>query len=195
MFDDKDKYIKQEIGNDVINLARQGDRSCFEQMIRFYGDFVFNVSFRILGNKEDAKDVSQEVFLILHRYLRGFQGRSTLKTWLYRVAVNQSLNYIKKQKKQLMKCEEYDEQKHAQAKDIKIDFLKQEDCIENRVNFLLSKLSDEQRVCMVLRSVDGLSYQQIAEVLGVNVNVVRSRLKRGREKLLSCKKGIEDAVM
>ncbi|MFH0754395.1 MAG: sigma-70 family RNA polymerase sigma factor [Candidatus Omnitrophota bacterium] len=180
----------QDISEDVIMRAKRGDTDAFEEILRTYGDLVYNVSLRVLRLREDAQEVSQEVFLTIHKKLRDFQGRSSLKTWIYRITINAAINYSKRTGKTKGRTVEYDETYDALVRDVAIRELEEGEYAHNVVNRLLGMLSTEQRVCMVLRNIEGLTYEQIAQTLGVDINAVRSRLKRARDKVLALKKEV-----
>ncbi|MBF0121874.1 MAG: RNA polymerase sigma factor [Candidatus Omnitrophica bacterium] len=178
----------QDIAQDVIMRAAHGDRDAFEDILRAYGDLVFNVSLRVLRHRQDAEEVSQEVFLTLHKKLRDFEGRSSLKTWIYRITMNVAINYLKRTARMKDKTVAYDDEvleQEGRAPDVV-----EKEYTENVIQRLLESLSPEQRACIVLRSIEGLSYQQIAETLGIDINSVRSRLKRAREKMLAMKEEV-----
>jgi len=176
----------EEISQETIIAAAEGNIKAFEAIFAAHSSFVYNIALRMTSAPEDAKDITQEVFLLLHRKLGGFKFQSALKTWIYRVTVNQTITYLKSKK----------HKKHASYDD-GMDSLcnngsfRQDIEAQETVSLLLEKLTPEQRICVVLRNVKGLSYAEIADSVGVNADVVRSRLKRAREKLASLKKEVE----
>src|SRR5208283_2881820 len=139
------------------------------------------------NNREDALEVSQEVFMIIHDKLKTFRFESSFKTWVYRITANYAINFAKKSSR--TKTVPYEEGCGTNAvpneAEARINQEHQSQVIEN----LLGAISPDQRACVVLRNIEGLSYQEIAKTLNININTVRSRLKRAREKLLSVKKG------
>lgn len=175
----------QEITDDILTKASQGDVGCFKEIYKAAGGFVYNVAFRVVGSKEDAEEVTQEVFLTLHRKLKEFRFQSSFKTWVYRITVNHAINYAKKAKKDRHNAVEYDKNLNAVpvAAQARADMEQKEK--EHLVKTLLSNLNPDQRACVVLRNIEGLSYQEIAASLGININTVRSRLKRAREALMT----------
>src|SRR3990172_11636710 len=177
----------ENITKDILGLASEGDIDSFEKIYRAACGFVYNVVLRVTGNREDAEEITQDVFLKVYRNLKNFKFSSSFKTWLYRITVNTALNHHRKELKQqkYKTLNDYDcktEITPCQSKDI-------EDNEESKhqADKLLVQLSADQRTCVVLRNIEGLSYQEIADVLKINVNTVRTRLKRAREKLLSLK--------
>ncbi|RCK79642.1 MAG: RNA polymerase sigma factor RpoE [Candidatus Ozemobacter sibiricus] len=171
----------------MIERAKAGDARAFAAIYHAYAALVFSVALRISRVWQDAEEITQEVFLTLFRKFSQFNFLSSLKTWLYRIAVNTALNarrgHLREEARRLVY------QKSAiLGRGAVTDPAAQVEA-EAEANALLDLLPPEQRVCLVLRTIEGLSYQEIAEVLQININTVRSRLKRGRETLLAWKQG------
>ena len=177
----------QEISQDILVKASQGDFESFEVLYKAASSFVYNVAYRVVGNREDAEEITQEVFLTVHRKLKDFRFQASFKTWIYRVTLNSAINYAKKVSKERNRTVEYDENLNAVGvpEEIRKDLDRESHQIT--IDTLLNMLNPEQRACVVLRNIEGLSYQEIAEALGININTVRSRLKRGREALMALK--------
>ncbi len=183
------------LSKNEIQQAAQGESEAFERLYRASSGFVYNVAYRIANDREAAEEITQEVFITVYRKLKGFRWQSSLKTWLYRITVNVALNYVKRESRKKENTVELSEDL-AQAPEK--DPLKQRidrEHQEEQVLSLLKALNPDQRACLVLRDLEGLSYEEIARTLEVNLNTVRSRLKRARERLLSLsREGISDAV-
>jgi RNA polymerase sigma-70 factor (ECF subfamily) len=179
----------QDISEDILIKASQGDLSAFEEIYKCSAGFVYSVSFRLLSNKEDAEEVTQEVFMNIYRSLKDFRFDSSFKTWVYRISVNTAINYSKKiSKHRHDSLNRKETLEWTSGEDIrqKIDASAQEAEAMN----LLKNLPQDQKTCLVLRSMEGLSYQEIADVLSIPINTVRTRIKRARETML-IKKGVE----
>lgn len=166
---------------DLLERARQGDLSAFREIYNRTSGFVFNTARRIAGSKENAEEITQDVFVSAHRNLGQFRGAASLKTWLYRITVNMSLNKVKSRqaKQKEVPYEEYMDTGREDQPDQGL--LLQES--ERRVQALLNTLSAEFRACMVLREIEQLSYEDIAVALNTNINTVRTRLSRARRQL------------
>jgi RNA polymerase sigma-70 factor, ECF subfamily len=166
----------------TIREARRGDLAAFARIYQTFADLVNNVAYRIVGNREDAEEITQEVFLLVYRKLDRFQFQSSLKTWIYRIAVNTALTRRKQRSVEAERRENYE---RSVADRVRLDRTDPTPAANDRVQALLDRLPPEQRACLILRSIEGLSYQEIAEALEVNLNTVRSRLKRARENLMA----------
>lgn len=175
------------ISDDIVRKAGEGDLRSFEAVYKATSGFVYNVALRVVNNREDAREVAQEVFLTMHRKLNSFRFESSLKTWIYRITVNCALNYAQKAAKTRNKETQYQDTFMCVAEDKNIA---EEEETGEAINELLAKINPEQRACVVLRSIEGLSYQEIAQTLQININTVRSRLNRAREKLLTLRRKV-----
>lgn len=180
-----------EITRDVITAAAGGDMAAFEVIYKAYSGFVYNVALKMIRNDFDAEDVTQEVFITLYNKLSQFRFESSLKTWVYRITVNYSINYAKKRSRERKKTVVFDD---ARQLDVSLPVVQPVEPREDSA-FLMSRLLDrlepDYRIYIVLREVEGLSYEEIATTLRVNINTVRTRLRRARERLLIAKKEVE----
>ncbi len=175
----------QEIPQDILIKASKGDIEAFEKIYRLTSSYVYNIAFRISNNKDEAEDITQDVFLKIYNNLKYFQFRSAIKTWIYRITLNTAINASKKRSKELTRRADYDEGiLYKPTSDILRERLDREEN-EVLVGRMLSLLNPEQRACVILRDIQGLSYKEIAQTLRININTVRSRLKRARETLLN----------
>ncbi len=180
----------QDISDDIIVQASEGDLAAFEVIYKAMSGFVYNVALRIICNREDAQEVTQEVFLIMHQKLKEFRFESSLKTWMYRIAVNCALNSFRKTANLKNKFVEYEDTPETVI-DSETHQAIEKEHFNTLVDKALSVLNPKQRACIVLRNIEGLSYEEIAKALGVNVNTVRSNLKRAREKMLFTHKRVD----
>ncbi|MFH1645526.1 MAG: RNA polymerase sigma factor [Candidatus Omnitrophota bacterium] len=180
-----------DISRNIIIRASEGDIDAFEEIYRGYSGFVYNVALRVISDKQYAEEVTQDVFLTIYKKLLDFNFKASFKTWVYRIAVNTSINYAKKNQKHRNRTVEFDEKAFlVQEKGgVKEDIEREYD--KKIIDRLLGFLSPEQRVCIVLRHIEEMSYEEISQVLDVNINTVRTRLKRAREKLLSLDKEVK----
>ena len=180
----------EEVTESVIRRAAAGDVDAFEIIYRRYSRFVYNVAFRVVRTREAAEEVVQEVFMAVYRKLKDFRFRASLKTWLYRITVNTAVNTARKQSREQDRMRMYKDQMTAGEIFPGMEAAADKEYAEKTVRVLLGHLNPDQRACLVLRSIEGLSYQEIAETLKININTVRSRLKRARETLLALRKEV-----
>ena len=181
----------QDIALDTLELASHGDMGAFEQIYKAASSFVYNIAFRITRNSANAEEVTQDVFLKIYHNLKGFQFRSAFKTWVYRITVNTAINRYRKSIKEAKNrvdnngiIESFPGSNSTAEGVIRSDN-------EARLNALLATLSPEHKACLILREIEGLSYQEMAAALRFPVNTVRSRLKRARQALLDeARKGL-----
>ncbi len=176
---------------EVIEKAKNGDIKAFEAIYATYAGFVFNVVFGIVQNRDSAEDVTQQLFIRLYDKLRSFRYGARLKTYIYRMAVNMAINEYKRlrrQRKRLVSMEEVGELHQLADRDAIQDGRDKELAYQ-----LLSRLSPEHRTVIVLREMEGLSYEDIASTLNININTVRSRLSRARQVLMAAFREIKDA--
>lgn len=180
----------KDIEDNIIRRAAEGDAEAFEAIYRAYSGFVYSVAFRMVSDKDAAAEVTQDVFLTVHRKLKGFGFLAGLKTWLYRVTFNLSVNYIRKRANEVNRRAQYDDntdtrQAHGSADN---GLIRSED--KSIIEKLLKAINPDQRACIILRHMQGHSYEEIAQILKVNINTVRTRLKRAREKFLAIRKEV-----
>jgi len=174
-----------EIDQQTIQKAVEGDLGAFEHIYRSTSGFVYGLALRLLRDPQDAAEVTQDVFMKVYRKLKDFRFQSSLKTWLYRIAVNTALNA--RRRSGLRRSREVgmdDDILALQAAPMtslpSVGALKRQ-----RLEFILSRLTPDHKTVLLLRETEGLSYQEIADILKVNLNTVRTRLKRARQQLIA----------
>ncbi|MCH9648996.1 MAG: sigma-70 family RNA polymerase sigma factor [Deltaproteobacteria bacterium] len=170
---------------DLVQRHRYGDSEALGEVYHRYGDMVFNLAYRMSGDRELAADFTQETFLRVHRSLGRFHGRSTLKTWIYRVALNHCRSRLSRRRWKPVPLAEESERGGPQLVDERRD-PEQRALSTDRQRIVeegLQLLPPVFREAVVLCDLQGLSYEEIASVLGVRIGTVRSRIARGREKL------------
>jgi len=168
--------------NRLIKECREGSTAAFGELVLRYQDRLYNTVLRLMNNAEDARDVVQEAFLHAYLSLHSFKGDSLFFTWLYRIAINTAISMKRKQKPALRLAantagtlDPLDPSVGSgpgQALEMREE--------ERRLQDALGKLSVEHRAVLVMKDVDGKKYEEIAEVLGVPVGTIRSRLHRAR---------------
>ncbi len=170
---------------DLATRHRYGDPQAFEEVYGRFAQMVFNLAYRMSGTVEEAEDLAQEVFLRVHRHLGRFNGRSALKTWIYRVTLNHCRSKLGRKRYATQPLAEENEGEGARLVDERRtpESMAMAHDTNRRVNAALSQLKPVFREAVVLRDLQGLAYEEIAEVLKVRIGTVRSRIARGRERL------------
>lgn len=163
----------------LVEWAQNGDREAFSELVRRHQAAVYRSCYRILGNREDAKDASQEAFLRAYRKLDTFQGRSAFKTWMLRLAMNISLN--ERSRSRTLPAD------IALAEAIPGPETPEAELVKSEAADLLHKalqlVQPNHRAAVVLRDLEGLTYQETAESLGVPEGTAKSWANRGRGRL------------
>lgn len=173
----------------LVQKAKAGDRDAFAALVSAYEGKIYNLALRYLGNREDAMDASQEVFLRVFRFLPGFQEESGFSTWIYRIGVNVCKDMLAKRAKRgelsLELPDEEEDYRTAEVADSRYDpedIVEQADLRESLAE-AIGQLPQQQREMIVLRDIQGLSYEEIGQVLSLEAGTVKSRLSRARENL------------
>jgi RNA polymerase sigma-70 factor, ECF subfamily len=176
--------------SELVNELQAGSEAAFDWLVTHYHAPVFNLILGMLGDPTDAADGTQEVFLKAFKGIRNFRQGSSLKTWLYRIAIREALNYRRWFKRHLQKNVSIDaepEEGHAklEIEDMNatpFDRLASRE-IQSVVQDALNQVPDVFRSAVILRDLEGLSYEEVAEVLECSVGTVKSRILRGRRAL------------
>ena len=181
-------WVRDE-GELVLEL-QAGSDAAFDYLVTYYHSSVYNLVYGILSDRADAADVTQEVFLQVFRGIRGFRGGSSLKTWLYRISVRQALNHRRWcwRHHRLQTSIDAEGQESGSALELKDgEATPFEQCaaheMQAAVRRALGDVPPVFRSAVILRDLEGLSYEEIAEVLEVSVGTVKSRIMRGRRML------------
>lgn len=170
---------------ELVVRHRAGDGRAFDEVYNRYAGMVYGLALRLSANAPEAEDLTQEVFLRIYRHLGGFRGGSTLKTWVYRVALNQCRSRFGRFRPPTQGLFEEGVEDAPQLRDPSRG--PEERALSNdtarRVGAALARLPLVFREAVVLRDLEGLAYEEIAGATGVRVGTVRSRIARGREQL------------
>jgi RNA polymerase sigma-70 factor (ECF subfamily) len=174
----------------LVTELQAGSDAAFDWLVTYYHAGVYNLVYGILSDGADAADVTQEVFLRAFRGIHGFRQGSSLKTWLYRISVRQALNHRRwcwRHHRQQVSIDAEVEGKNPalDLKDLEATPLEQVEAAEMQsvVRRALARVPDVFRSAVILRDLEGLSYEEVAEVLEVSVGTVKSRILRGRRDL------------
>lgn len=178
----------QDSEEELLKLARSGNQAAFGKLVDRYYEMVYAVAFGVLHHREAARDAAQETFIKAHRELSHFEGKSKFKTWLYRITVNTAIDE-QRRKKPLESLDATDASDDDEApviiKDTAADPSQKAEQSELRgfIMQALEALSTDHRAVLVLREFQGLSYEEIAEALNVEIGTVMSRLFYARKKM------------
>ena len=178
----------------LVKQFQSGDQQAFDEILRRYQDKVLNTCFRFLAREDDARDATQDIFIKVYHALPSFKPKAKFSTWLYRIAVNHSLNVVRSNKRRLwmksfsMATDQNELGIIANGKDPHTKMERDERAA--LVQRALEKLNQEQRVAVILHRFEGLSYKEVAEVMNTSVSSVESRLFRARQKLANLLKDV-----
>lgn len=169
----------------AVRRCQNGEIEGLEVLYGVYAERVFRTCLRILGDQAEAEDQAQEVFVRVFEQIRRFDGRSRFATWLYRLAVNHTLNRLRQHKRRLSRLRDLVHPVEVPQGDLPDRGVLQAESAD-RVQALLGQLSTDHRTILVLREIEELAYAEIAEILGIAKGTVMSRLHRARQELKRC---------
>lgn len=188
---EKDIAAEQDSARELVYLEAGLD---FEELFQRFHGMVFQLGYRVMGDREEALDLAQEVFLIVFQRLNRFRGESSLKTWIYRITVNLAANRCRWWNRlrrrgtisldaHLSRHDQRDLTDLLEAGDVSPeDSLVQKE-ERARIEHSILQLPMLQRIAVIMRDIEGLSYEEIAEATQVSLGTVKSRIARGREEL------------
>ncbi|HZR18803.1 MAG TPA: sigma-70 family RNA polymerase sigma factor [Verrucomicrobiae bacterium] len=174
----------------LVKRARQGDLGAYDELVRRYQERIYATVYHMTSNHEDANDLAQEAFIKAYQALKSFKGGSSFYTWVYRIAVNKTINFLKQRKN---RC-------HLSLDDLDFNAEHDPDLValisektprreinlaelHEKLNEAMQKLSEPHRLVVTLHDVQGLSHEEIAEIMECNIGTVRSRLFYARQQL------------
>jgi RNA polymerase sigma-70 factor, ECF subfamily len=174
----------------LIQRCAAGDEAACSELVAEHQRMVYQLSLNLLADHNEALDLSQEVFLRVFRTIHGFRGQSALRTWIFRIVVNQARNrqrwWRRRHRSQQVSLDEHISahgELPAQGNGGSPDRILGQKQLAERIRTSLDRLPFDQRTAIVLREIDGLSYEEIGFSLGIAVGTVKSRLARAREAL------------
>ncbi len=175
----------------IIDKLKQGDEKAFRELVDNYRQMVINTCFGLLHDKEDAEDVAQDVFIEVFRSVHKFRADSKLSTWLYRIAVNRSLNFIRDNKKRrwFRSFDEDTDQKKSSSKELASDdsggpeFDLESSQRARLLHEAIDSLPKNQRVAFTLNKYEDLAYKEISEVMKLSISSVESLIHRAKKNL------------
>ncbi len=176
--------LTNEQEKDLVVRCQDGDKRAMETLILHYQQWVYNIAYGMLGTREDASDMAQEVFLWLWEHIGQFRFRSRFSTWLYRIVTNRCINVKDQKKRRQTDAMEIDDSQpwvpvDTETPEKSVLRLEQREILQKA----LAELKDDYRQVLVLREMQDLSYEELAEVIGCSVGRVKSKLHEARKAL------------
>lgn len=173
----------------LIKRSQKGDVDAFESLISDNTKFVYNIALKMLKNKEDAEDISQEALIKVYKNIDSFNMDSSFRTWMYRIVVNTCLDHMRKNKITTVSIDkpiiaEHNEfQVEIEDKRPSPEAILERKETQKLVIKALNQLDDCFKTAIILRDINDLSYEEIADILTCSLGTVKSRISRGRQKL------------
>ena len=172
----------------IIRDVLAGNTDAFEDIVRAYERNVYNIALRMSGNREDALDISQESFLKAYHSLHSFRGDSKFSVWLYRIVSNTCLDFLRERKRRaevpLVRGDDEDEEeREIPDESLSPETLYERSLTREAVRRGLLSLPEDQRKILLLREIQGFSYEEIGQILSLESGTVKSRIFRARRKL------------
>jgi RNA polymerase sigma-70 factor (ECF subfamily) len=175
---------------ELVKRARGGDLPAYDELVRRYQERIYATVYHMTSNHEDANDLAQDAFIKAYHALKSFKGGSSFYTWVYRIAVNKTINFLKQRKNKA----------HLSLDDLDLNAEHDPDLValisdknprrevslaelQEKLNAAMQKLSEPHRLVVTLHDVQGLSHEEIAKIMDCNIGTVRSRLFYARQQL------------
>ncbi|MGA9855970.1 MAG: RNA polymerase sigma factor RpoE [Gammaproteobacteria bacterium] len=173
----------------LVERVQRGDKAAFDALVRKYQHKIIKLVSRYVHDSSEALDVAQEAFIKAYRAIPGFRGESAFYTWLYRIAINTAKNFLVAEGRRpmdhgvnLQDPDQYELQAHLKDMDTPERLLLTQE-IQNTVENAIQELPEDLRTAIVLREIEGMSYEEIAQAMSCPVGTVRSRIFRAREAI------------
>jgi RNA polymerase sigma-70 factor (ECF subfamily) len=175
---------------ELVRRCQDGDEAAFRQIVERHQSKVYSIIYGILRNRNDAEDIAQQVFAKIYFSIKGFDFRSSLITWVYKITVNECYDYLRKQKVRKLVYESDLAEDDARTMENSPVAVEKRPAIDKRMERrdylmkLLSKVSEEERSLLIHKEVEGLTVEELAEMTGLNENTIKVKLFRARQKLV-----------
>jgi RNA polymerase sigma-70 factor (ECF subfamily) len=184
---------------ELIQKAQQGDAAAFNQVVTAYRRRILGTISRLIGRPEDVEDVAQEVFMRLYFSVGQLRTPEVFEPWLYRLTVNACYDYLRKSKRRLeSRMADLSDQQVMMADAVAGSKAQMDESerlrVRDTVNGMLSSVSEEDRILLTMKEVEGLSLKELEAVYGVNENALKVRLFRARQRVLKKLKGVTESA-
>ena len=175
---------------EIVRRCQAGDEDAFRQIVEKHQSKVFSIIYGIVRNRNDAEDIAQHVFSKIYFSIKGFDFRSSLVTWMYKITVNECYDYLRKAKVRKLVYESNlgkDDQRSMENSQLAVDKSLSIDIKTEKRDYLLkilAKVSEEERVLLIQKEVEGHTVEELARMTGLNENTIKVKLFRARQKLV-----------
>ncbi|MEN8905857.1 MAG: sigma-70 family RNA polymerase sigma factor [Clostridiales bacterium] len=173
-----------------LKRAKKGDIEAFEILVQSHQKRIYNIALRLLGNREDAMDLAQEALIKMYKSISKFKEESSLSTWIYRITTNVCLDHLRKYKNkkeisidEKLELDEGEVNIQIEDNSSRPDKILERNETKRIINQAIVSLSPDQRIVIVLKDIQGFSYEEISEYIKVPIGTVKSRLNRARLSL------------
>lgn len=175
----------------VFHKAKTGNPAAFEELISSYEKLIFNASYRMMGNTQDAEDISQEVIIKVYKNLAACKSAAAFKSWLFRIINNSCIDEMRRRKGKTalsLDASQNDGESYIENPVLRDDITPESEYLRKDTNKKIQQAIDnlppDYKAVIVMRDINGMSYEEIAEVLALSMGTVKSRIARGRKKLM-----------
>ncbi|HBM75701.1 MAG TPA: RNA polymerase subunit sigma-24 [Clostridiaceae bacterium] len=172
---------------ELVRKSRNGDIEAFESLIQSYEKRIFNIAYRMTGDREDAYDISQEVCIKIYKFIKKFRGDSSFGTWVYRITSNVCIDELRKRKANVIPFTitnpEGEYEIPVADRDKLPDEAYESKELSEAIRLCLLQLEPKYRVMIVLKDIYGYKYEEISKILNINMGTVKSRINRARKLL------------
>ena len=175
---------------ELVKRARRGDLGSYDELVRRYQERVYATVYHMTSNHEDANDLTQDAFIKAYQALKSFKGGSSFYTWVYRIAVNKTLNFLKQRKNRTqysLNDLDFNTEHNPDLVALISEKTPRREAglseLQEKLNEAMQKLSEQHRLVVTLHDVQGLPHEEIAQIMDCNVGTVRSRLFYARQQL------------
>jgi len=185
----RNKEDSRPSDEELVRAYLEGDDSAFEELVNRYENTIMNMAYRLLGNRSDAADVCQEVFVLLLRKLGSFRGEAKFSTWLYRVSLNACHDHARRLRRHVSLSESPGEDLPEMEQRLADEGLDSPELslekteVRNMVQEAITRLPHKFKEVIFLHDISGYNYKEVAEILDISLGTVKSRLNRARNRL------------